>query len=186
MVERDISRLLNLIERILISSRLDRGIFELDQKQKPENIAFYELIQSTINQSKHLDQDIEDRIDIVCPKAMTVGLPKVGLNLILENLVENAIKYSPGNKAIRIEASVERARLLICVEDAGFGLAPKDLRKIFRMFYRSDAASKKAIKGTGLGLFIVKSTVTLMGGTIWAESEGLGLGSAFYVSLPFR
>lgn len=185
MVGRDINRLLNLIERILISSRLDRGIFELEQK-KTEKFNFYDLILNTISQAKHLDQNLQDRIIVKCPKDLTLTLPKVGVNIILENLVENAIKYSPFKSTIIIEASIIQDRILICVEDNGYGLSTKDLRKIFRMFYRANEASKKAIKGTGLGLFIVKSTVKLMGGQIWAESEGVGLGSAFYVSLPFR
>ena len=186
MVERDISRLLNLVERILISSRLDRGIFDIEKIQNQEPVALYGLIESIILQSKHLDENILDRTEIQCDRSLMAKQPELGVSMILENLIENAIKYSPSDKKITISAIREGANLLLSVKDEGFGMTSKEKRKIFRMFYRSGMATKKAIQGTGLGLFIVKSTVALMGGRVWVESKGPSMGSTFFVSLPWR
>ena len=184
MIERDLNRQLMLIERILITSRLDRGVFELEPSKEPTPLKG--LIEGVINQSGHLCDNLEARVTIICDDQLAAHVPKLGLNLILSNLLENAVKYSPSGSSITIEAAREAKRILIRVQDQGLGLSSKDLRKVFRMFYRANTASKKAIHGTGLGLFIVSSTVKLISGTIWAESDGPGKGTAFYVSLPLE
>ena len=184
MVTQDIDRLVQLVDRILISSRLDRGIVELDQSKEPVNIA--EIIHLVIQRAKHLDQELESRVHITCPSDLWAQISKTGMNLILSNLLENAIKYSKTNQPIRVMVSHHQDKLMFTVEDEGVGLTPYDIRRIFKMFYRSETATKKAVKGTGLGLFIVKSTVQLMGGTVWAESEGQGKGTCFYVLVPVQ
>ena len=105
------------------------------------------------------------------------------LREILDNLIENAIKYSPEGGAVWVNVRGDGDRALINVTDTGMGIAPDDLSHIFQKFYRVDNSQTRTIGGTGLGLYIVKQRVEAMGGRVWAESA-FGEGSTFYVSLP--
>ena len=102
---------------------------------------------------------------------------------IVENLVENAIKYTPDGGAIWVNVRGDGDRVLINVTDTGIGISPDDLKHIFQKFYRADNSQTREIGGTGLGLYIVKMRAEAMGGKVWAESS-FGEGSTFYVSLP--
>ena len=100
------------------------------------------------------------------------------------NLLENAVKYSPAGSRILLTAAMTQANLLISVKDIGIGLSKRDKKKIFKMFYRSSDVTKRAIAGTGLGLFIVKTTLEQLGGQISVESPGPCEGSTFKALFP--
>lgn len=105
------------------------------------------------------------------------------LREILDNLIENAIKYTPEGGSIWVNVRGDGDRVLINVTDTGIGVAPEDLKHIFQKFYRVDNSQTRTIGGTGLGLYIAKERTEAIGGKIWAESA-FGEGSTFYVSLP--
>ena len=100
------------------------------------------------------------------------------------NLLDNAYKYSGDNKRITLTAAAVNGSVLFSVEDNGIGLSPRDTRRIFKRFYRAQSAKTKQVKGTGLGLFIVRSVARRYGGEAYAESAGEGHGSTFFVKLP--
>ncbi len=102
---------------------------------------------------------------------------------IMDNLIDNAIKYTPQGGSIYVNVRGDGDRVLINVTDTGMGISADDLGHIFQKFYRADNSDTRTIGGTGLGLYIVKQRVEAMGGRIWAESA-FGEGSTFYVSLP--
>lgn len=102
---------------------------------------------------------------------------------ILDNLIENALKYTPAGGSIYVNVRGDGDRVLINVTDTGIGISADDLTHIFQKFYRADNSDTREIGGTGLGLYLVKQRVEAMGGRVWAES-GFGEGSTFYVSLP--
>ena len=102
---------------------------------------------------------------------------------IMDNLIENAIKYTPAGGSIYINVRGDGDRALINVTDTGLGISSEDLAHIFQKFYRADNSDTRTIGGTGLGLYLVKQRVEAMGGRVWAESA-FGEGSTFYVSLP--
>lgn len=102
---------------------------------------------------------------------------------ILNNLIENAIKYTPSGGSIYVNVRGDGDRVLINVTDTGIGISADDLTHIFQKFYRSDNSDTRTVGGNGLGLYIVKQRVEAMGGRVWAESA-FGEGSTFYVSLP--
>ena len=102
---------------------------------------------------------------------------------IMDNLVDNAIKYTPTGGSIYINVLGDGDRVLINVTDTGMGISADDLTHIFQKFYRADNSDTRTIGGTGLGLYLVKQRVEVMGGRVWAESA-FGEGSTFYVSLP--
>ncbi len=102
---------------------------------------------------------------------------------ILDNLIENAIKYTPDGGEIWVNARGDGDKVLINVTDTGIGISPEDAGHIFQKFYRVDNSQTRAIGGTGLGLYLVKQRVEAMGGRVWVESA-FGDGSTFFVSLP--
>jgi signal transduction histidine kinase len=105
------------------------------------------------------------------------------LKAVVSNLVDNAIKYS--GPEVRVDVELEQtdaARTTLRVRDHGVGISPSERKRIFKRFYRVPGTMR--IKGTGLGLFIVRSVVARHGGKVFAESEGPGQGSTFTVHLP--
>jgi two-component system sensor histidine kinase SenX3 len=101
------------------------------------------------------------------------------------NLLDNAVKYS--DKGIRLSVEVAALadnKLAVRVADSGVGLAPAQLNRIFKRFYRVPGRVMARVKGTGLGLFIVRSIIEKHGGKVFAESEGPGLGATFTIQLP--
>jgi signal transduction histidine kinase len=104
------------------------------------------------------------------------------LHHLLTNLLSNAIKYSPNGGNVSLELSCENQQIIFCVRDEGIGITAEDREKLFQQFERGANVGK--IKGSGLGLCIVKHIVDLHGGTISVESA-LGKGTTFIVTLPF-
>ncbi|MBR5647425.1 PAS domain-containing protein [Candidatus Saccharibacteria bacterium] len=105
------------------------------------------------------------------------------LREIMDNLIDNAIKYTPTGGSIYVNVRGDGDRVLINVTDTGIGISSEDIGHIFQKFYRADNSDTREIGGTGLGLYLVKQRVESMGGRVWAES-GFGEGSTFFVSLP--
>lgn len=102
---------------------------------------------------------------------------------IINNLVGNAIKYTPEGGEIKVNVKGDGDKVIISVADTGIGIPADDLGHIFQKFYRVDSTQTREIGGTGLGLYLVKQRVEALGGRVWAESV-FGHGSTFYVSLP--
>ena len=106
------------------------------------------------------------------------------LKLVLVNILDNGVKYAREVPEIRVETRPEGQELYLTFTDRGVGLSSQEIRRVFRRFYRGERASN--IKGTGLGLFIVKETLKSLRGQIQVSSEGPGLGCTFTVRLPYR
>jgi signal transduction histidine kinase len=101
------------------------------------------------------------------------------------NLIDNAVKYSPGAINVRVELTeLEGQRLAVRVHDEGVGISPAELKRVFKRFYRIPPAVAVRAKGSGLGLFIVRSVARKHGGRAFAESAGAGHGSTFTLMLP--
>lgn len=180
----DIERLAKLVSQILVSARLDRGIEGF--QEEAETLALYDLILKTAQRVTWLDKNIMNRLQISCHNDLRVHMPQAMLSLMLSNLLENAIKYSPMGSPIFIQASRQDGNVEISVKDEGIGLSEKDKHKIFKMFYRTKQANQNAVSGTGLGLFIVRSLARVLGGKAWVESEGENKGATFYIKLPLK
>lgn len=123
------------------------------------------------NPSRHIDQVVYSFVDIDF------------MHEIMDNLLDNAFKYTSAGGSIYVNVRGDGDRVLINVTDTGIGISAEDLGHIFQKFYRSDNSDTREIGGTGLGLYLVKQRVEAMGGRVWAESA-FGEGSTFYVSLP--
>ena len=104
---------------------------------------------------------------------------------VLTNLVDNAVKYSPagGRVSISFKLDASRGRVTTSVSDEGIGIAPSDRGRLFKMFHRVRTAETTTIRGTGVGLHVVKSLVELMGGEVWVRGRR-HQGSTFSFALP--
>lgn len=123
------------------------------------------------------------RVKLEIPDGITVHADAGKLRQVIENLVDNALKYTPkGMIAVAVVKRDEAVRLT--VSDTGVGMRPEVLPKLFRKFSRAEDASKANLHGTGLGLYVARQLVEAQGGKIWAESEGEGKGATFTVELP--
>ncbi len=106
------------------------------------------------------------------------------LTQVLRNLLTNAVTYSPRGGHIRLTARSSGREVIISVTDDGLGLPPEALPRLFESFYRVTSDDRRGIRGTGLGLALCRAIIEALGGRIWAESAGPGLGSTFSFSLP--
>lgn len=104
---------------------------------------------------------------------------------VIDNIMNNAIKYSPDGGTITVHLSETHNNILLSITDQGLGIPQKDLQKVFDRFYRVDKARARKQGGTGLGLAITKEVIKAHGGTIWVESQE-GRGSTFYITLPYE
>lgn len=133
----------------------------------------------------HLDADalaFEQRFEGRRP--IVLGDPDE-LKAAVWNLIDNAVKYSAGSVEVRVLLEeVDGERLAVRVTDRGVGISPDELKRIFRRFYRIPAGVALRTKGSGLGLFIVRSVAKKHGGRAFAESEGSGQGATFTLLLP--
>ncbi len=110
----------------------------------------------------------------------------VRVERVLDNLIDNAIKYSPKGGEVRVSARLDGGQIIVSVKDQGIGISEADRQKLFQPFYRLETpVSGTAAKGVGLGLVVSRRLVEAHGGRIWVESEP-GKGSTFYFTLPLR
>jgi two-component system, OmpR family, phosphate regulon sensor histidine kinase PhoR len=119
---------------------------------------------------------------------LSAGLPSIRgdaslLHDVLQNLLDNAIQYTPSGGHVRVEASAGAHEATVTVSDSGIGIPLADQERIFERFYRVDAARSREAGGTGLGLSIAKHIVEAHGGRLWVESA-IGRGSKFSFSIP--
>jgi signal transduction histidine kinase len=154
-------------------SRIPVDMIELARECRDLAIVRHHLVPDSIALQSHDDGPF------------VVGGDADGLRTILTNLLDNAVKYSGG--AVRVSVSVAAPTpdtVWVRVQDHGVGIPRKHLKRIFNRFYRVQARGIRQIKGTGLGLYIVKSIARAHGGRVFAQSEGEGRGSTFTVQLP--
>jgi len=132
----------------------------------------------------HLGPDALEFIDSTHSQPIVLG-DGDELKAAVWNLIDNAVKYSPADIHIRVELQeLDHQRLAVRVSDNGVGISPAELKRIFRRFYRIPASVAVRSKGSGLGLFIVRSVARRHGGRAFAESAGTGRGSTFTLLLP--
>lgn len=121
-----------------------------------------------------VEQELELRTDVPA------------LELILKNLLDNAIKYSDAPRQVTVCGRVDANRAYIQVTDRGVGIPKRSLRRVFDRFYRVDNEDVRRRQGTGLGLYVVKALVKTIGGRLRAQSEGLGTGTTMSIVLPTK
>lgn len=116
-----------------------------------------------------------------------VHADKDKMKQVIANLVDNSVKYTPsGSMDISIKKDVSKRKVLFSIKDTGVGISPEVMPKLFTKFVRATNANKQNIYGTGLGLYVAKQIVLAHKGRLWAESEGEGKGSTFFLELDME
>lgn len=172
-----VNRLSRLVNDLLDISKIESGKMEL----KKEPVEMNKIIEESLAM---FDKIIKDKKQIL-RKDLTMDLSKISadkdkVTQVFLNLLSNAVKYTPESKEITVKTVNLEKEIMVEVSDAGEGVAPENLDKIFDKFTRVTAEKKE---GTGLGLPIAKDIVNLHNGRIWVKSE-FGKGSQFYFTLP--
>jgi len=175
----EVARMNQLLDRLLLLTRADGDATPLRLEARPVRSALLEISDAL----SLVAGEKEQRIEVECPRDLTAVMDDGLLRLALMNLVQNAIRYSPAGKTIRLRAFARSGQACVEVMDEGPGIAPEHHQKIFERFYRVDKARARADGGAGLGLAIVKWAVERMGGLVEVESEP-GRGSVFRMRLP--
>jgi signal transduction histidine kinase len=180
----DSERLLATVEQVLKAGEV--GQRARNQVRLP--LVFDEVVREcrrTILQRYHLlESTIHLTVDPGAEESTVVGNPEDVQTAVL-NILDNAVKYSPKGPQIEVHLAVEgEAWMMLTVSDQGLGIAPPHLKRIFKRFYRVPARNVFRIKGTGLGLFLVRSIARQHGGDVVAESEGEGRGATIRMQLP--
>ena len=181
-IQRHTERLNSLLEDLLTLSRLDRSIRGC--AANPLTLSNLLTVLSTI--SAAVPTASEHVLSLaVDPAIGPMSIDPLKITQVCENLLDNALKYTPRGSSIDVTARLIAGEIAVCVRDNGPGIPEADLPHIFERFYRVDKGRSRDKGGTGLGLSIVKHIVQLHGGRVWVESE-LGKGTAFHFTLPQR
>jgi signal transduction histidine kinase len=179
LLARENARLTRLIENFLAFARLERGRHQfVFAPVHPSSVAA--TAADAIRE--RLPRDAVLRVE-VAPDLPPIVADADALVTALGNLLDNALKYTPGDKRIDLRAYRETGDVVFAVRDNGVGIPPRERRRIFRRFYRVDQRLARDTDGVGLGLSIVELIVRAHGGTVAVESES-GRGSVFTVRLP--
>ena len=168
----------NFVEQILDLTRLEEGQIHLESQPVALRPIIRQVMEPFAARSKL--HRFETRLPEPSPLIL---VDERSLEIILSNLLENAVNYSPEGGKITIAARNKGQDVVISVSDEGIGIPPEDLERVFDRFYRVNGSDAQRIYGHGLGLYIAKKLVELQGGKIWAKSRP-GAGSCFYFSLP--
>lgn len=180
MLEIETERLKKLISELLMLSKMENRIFS----SEPEPIDVAKALAQVAAALKPLADKKRQSLDLSLNlgAALICGDESWFFHAI-QNLVENAIKYTPAGGAISVEASSDGDELRIAVHDNGIGIAAEDIDRIFERFYRADKSRGSETGGSGLGLAIAKDIISLFNGEISVESAP-GSGSVFTVRIP--
>jgi signal transduction histidine kinase len=180
MMLEDVERLGAVVDGILAASRL--------RTRGPSDVTEFDLHEQSGRAADRIARRHGVSRDSIAVDGVSIDMrgDAVAVDAVLENLLDNALKYSGEQPRVALSVRAEGERAVIEVRDDGVGIERRDLRRIFQRFYRAPEESVRSRHGTGLGLYVVAELVRRMGGRIEAESEGLGRGSVFTVRVPTR
>jgi len=181
MVE-DSDRLLATIEQVLRTGRIGSTSHH---KLNRIRIDLNSVVEECLGRARTLHRATPESLEYhPGPPSTILGDPDE-VRAAVSNLIDNAVKYSHSPMKISVEtAPVDGKFVSVRVRDQGVGIPKMELKQIFKRFYRVPGPLAARIKGTGLGLYIVRSVAKRHGGRAWAESEGPGRGSTFVLQLP--
>jgi two-component system, OmpR family, sensor histidine kinase SenX3 len=186
VMSEDTDRLMATVEQVLKAGELGQRM----HSQVRERVDMDQLVQEAVTTARtryHLDADAiqVDRRELQPGSSFAVAGNPEELRTAVLNIIDNAVKYSPDGAHLTVVLSVESdAWVMVSVADQGLGIPQPQLKRIFRRFYRVPNRTILRVKGTGLGLFLVRSIARQHGGDAFAESAGEGRGATVHLQLP--
>ncbi|TSO25597.1 cell wall metabolism sensor histidine kinase WalK [Lactobacillus sp. LL6] len=189
VTQEETDRMIRMINDLLSLSRMDRGT----SKMELELVNLNDFVAHILNRFDMIVKNDEKKGERkkytikreLGKQAIWVEIDTDKMMQVIDNIMNNAIKYSPDGGVITVRLNESQGRVILSISDQGLGIPRKDLGKIFDRFYRVDKARSRAQGGTGLGLAIAKEIIEAHHGRIWADSSE-GRGSTFYISLPYE
>lgn len=177
-IHSEATQLMSLIEDIIRLSQLD------ERTSLPEmtQVNLKEICEDVCQRLQPQAEKAGVSLNVKCENINVRGIPKI-LEEIVQNLVDNAIKYNTSNGSVGVNLKLSGSRVELSVSDTGIGIPEEHLSRVFERFYRVDRSRNKQIGGTGLGLSIVKHSAETMGATVQLQSK-LGIGTTVTVSFP--
>ncbi|MDY0394698.1 ATP-binding protein [Virgibacillus halophilus] len=179
VTQNETERMIRMVNDLLQLSKMDSRDYKLEQERVDFIAFFHEVIDRfEMNVPEHISFSRE-----LPPQRMFVWIDRDKMIQVLDNVISNAIKYSPDGGKIYFRAIKQKHRILASVEDEGMGIPYDKVDKVFERFYRADKARSRKLGGTGLGLAISKELVEAHQGDIWAKSRE-GKGTTVFIALP--
>jgi two-component system phosphate regulon sensor histidine kinase PhoR len=173
-------RLARLTDDLLELSKMDADRLELEIRR----LSVTQFVESCIETTQRPAAEKDLRISVNLQEHLPdIAGDRRRLAEVLQNLLDNAIQYTPAGGQIMVSAAADGDEITITVSDTGIGIPQADQPRIFERFYRVDVARSREVGGTGLGLSIAKHLVEAHGGRIWVDSE-IGNGSQFHFTVP--
>jgi two-component system sensor histidine kinase SenX3 len=175
----DSDRLLQTIEQVLRTGRMGGS-----HKLNLTRIDLSQVIQESLDRARALYRLTPEALTYRADGPTTIMGDVDEVRAAVSNLIDNAVKYSGSNVKVNVETKKIDNLVSLRVVDEGPGIPKTELKQIFKRFHRVPGSLAIRVKGTGLGLYIVRSVAKRHGGRAWAESEGPGRGSTFVLQLP--
>jgi signal transduction histidine kinase/ActR/RegA family two-component response regulator len=179
-MSRQVDHMVRLIDDLLDVSRIDAGKLEL--KKQPEELAV--LVERSLDGARVFFDRRHQTVEVDVGCSATVLADDVRIVQILGNVLHNASKFTPDGGTIRVEVDSDGGRATVRITDTGAGIPPAQLDRIFDMFAHIERPISAGDRGLGIGLALARNLAAMHGGTLTAESSGLGRGSTFTLSLP--
>jgi signal transduction histidine kinase len=179
IVDRNSERLLGLVSDLLFSARLQSGRLDLEHSE----VDLHRLVLHAVESARPRAEAAGVELTVAADSVPPVLGEAVRLAQLLDNLISNAIKFTPRGGRVSVQLSAGDGLVRFEVSDTGIGISEQERERLFERFFRSQSALERQIQGTGLGLYISKAIVEAHGGRIGVYSEG-GEGTTFVVELP--
>ncbi|TMQ09211.1 MAG: response regulator [Deltaproteobacteria bacterium] len=179
-MNRQLDHMVRLIDDLLDISRISRGVLEL----KRDRVDLAAVVQSAIDGARPFFDRRHQLVSVEAPTPMYAHADATRVAQILGNLLHNAAKFTPEHGRISVELTQDDGRAKIRVVDAGVGIPPDQIERVFDMFARVERFGTRAEQGLGIGLALARRLAELHGGALQAISGGEGRGSTFTLSLP--
>lgn len=180
LIDRQLHQMVRLVDDLMDVSRISTGKVQL----RMERVTLASVLESAVETSRPLIDQMGHELTVTLPdRPLVMDVDPTRLAQVFLNLLNNAAKYSERNGHIWLTAE-QQDGIVVSVKDAGIGIPPSQLPRVFEMFSQVDRSLEKSQGGLGIGLCLVKRLVELHGGRVEARSEGPGMGSEFVVRLP--
>ena len=179
LVIRSSHTLKEMIDRTLVLARLNSPSHHFEK----EAVNLSNLIEEIVDTYRNIDKDKKFVFTIESDKNIMIHADKIQIREVIDNLISNAIKYSPNGGKITIKVENDKKKVKLSIIDEGIGMRQSEIDHVFEEFYKADG-SRHDTTSFGLGLAICSRIIRGHGGNIAAKSQGVGKGSIFYFTLP--